>query len=113
MMKKIFSLVAIAVIGTSTCMAKNFTKPVNNAKPRMEQKAVLPPATTTVTRLHLATGTFAALARTALSWQSLSQGNSCNDLYIRPSPHPPRRWQWVGRFFCVLGKSLFPLAICL
>lgn len=49
MMKKIFSLVAIAVIGTNTCMAKNFTKPVNNAKPRMEQKAVLPLATTTVT----------------------------------------------------------------
>ena len=48
-MKKIFSLVAIAVIGTSTCMAKNFTKPVNNAKPRMERKSVLPPATTTVT----------------------------------------------------------------
>ena len=48
-MKNIFSLVAIAVIGTSTCMAKPFTKPVNNAKPRMERKSVLPPATTTVT----------------------------------------------------------------
>ena len=49
MIKYIFSLVAIAVIGTSTCMAKPFTKPVNNAKPRMERKSVLPPATTTVT----------------------------------------------------------------
>ena len=48
-MKNIFSLVAIAVIGTSTCMAKPFTKPVNNAKPRMERKSVLPPAMTTVT----------------------------------------------------------------
>lgn len=49
MMKNIFSLVAIAVIGTSTCMAKPFTKPVSNPKPRMERKAILPPATTTVT----------------------------------------------------------------
>ena len=49
MKKNIFSLVAIAVIGTSTCMAKATPKPVHNPKPRMEQRAVLPPSTTTVT----------------------------------------------------------------
>ena len=49
MMKKIFSLVAIAVIGTSTCCAKATPKPIHNHNPRMEHKAVLPPATTTVT----------------------------------------------------------------
>ena len=49
MMKNIFSLVAIAVIGTSTCMAKATPKPIHNPKPRMEHKAVMPPTTTTVT----------------------------------------------------------------
>ena len=48
MMKNIFSLVAIAVIGTSTCLAKAFTKSVINPKPRMEQKAAIP-STTTIT----------------------------------------------------------------
>ena len=49
MMKNIFSLVAIAVIGTSTCFAKATPKPIHNHNSRMEHKAVLPPATTTVT----------------------------------------------------------------
>ena len=49
MKKNIFSLVAIAVIGTSTCMAKATPKPIHNPKPRMEHKAVMPPTTTTVT----------------------------------------------------------------
>ena len=49
MKKNIFSLIAIAVIGTSTCMAKATPKPIHSAKPRMEHKAVMPPTTTTVT----------------------------------------------------------------
>ena len=48
MRKYIFSLVAIAVIGTSTCLAKAFTKSVINPKPRMEQRAAIP-STTTIT----------------------------------------------------------------
>ena len=38
MKKNIFSLIAIAVIGTSTCMAKATPKSVYNPKPRMERK---------------------------------------------------------------------------
>ena len=49
MKKNIFSLIAIAVIGTSTCMAKATPKPIHNPKPRMEKKATMPPTTTTVT----------------------------------------------------------------
>ena len=48
MKKNIFSLIAIAVIGTSACMAKATPKSVYNPKPRMERK-VSRPTTTTVT----------------------------------------------------------------
>ena len=48
MKKNIFSLIAIAVIGTSTCMAKATPKSVYNPKPRME-RMVSRPTTTTVT----------------------------------------------------------------
>ena len=48
MKKNIFSLIAIAVIGTSACMAKATPKSVYNPKPRME-RMVSRPTTTTVT----------------------------------------------------------------
>ena len=50
MTKNIFSLIAIAVIGTSTAMAKtNVIVDRNAHQPHMEYRAVIAPTTTTVT----------------------------------------------------------------
>ena len=57
MKKNIFSLVAIAVIGTSTCMAKATPKSVYNTKPRMERKVDRPTTTTVTTTTMKPNGT--------------------------------------------------------
>ena len=57
MKKNIFSLIAIAVIGTSTCMAKATPKSVYNPKPRMERKVDRPTTTMVTTTTMKPNGT--------------------------------------------------------
>ena len=57
MKKNIFSLIAIAVIGTSACMAKATPKSVYNTNPRMERKVDRPTTTTVTTTTMRPNGT--------------------------------------------------------
>ena len=57
MKKNILSLIAIAVIGTSACMAKATPKSVYNPKPRMERKVSRPTTTTVTTTMMKPNGT--------------------------------------------------------
>ena len=57
MKKNILSLIAIAVIGTSACMAKATPKSVYNTKPRMERKVDRSPTTTVTTTTMKPNGT--------------------------------------------------------